>query len=224
MKRLLIMCLVALSSLFITQAMAADVYLPSGYARIDNYEGAYSGYCGMPNDPNSHSGVFAGFNTWTEQWARSNTSAIIVSIKNKILNQSPSNDPLQNCLYFKTEGTATVGQSYAYFPTDMRVGGQEYYHMKFDWTTNFGYSEAAKYLRLEIPGGYLGTGLLWSVTPGLGYHHGHVDMEIPYDYHVPGISFTLSAVTPVPEPSGVAVMLGGLCGLGCLLSRYRRNR
>jgi hypothetical protein len=212
----------ALFCLFSMQATAADVYLPSGYARIDNYQGAYGGYCGMPQDPSSISGVYSGFSTWTEQWARSNTSAITVNIKNKVLNQTPSSDPTQNCLYFKIGGTATVGQSSAYYPSDMRVGGQEYYHMTFDWTTSFGYSDPANYLRLEIPGGYLGTGFVWSITPGLGYHHGHVDMDIPYDYHVPGICFTLSVVNPVPEPSALATMVVGLTG-SCLLRRYRRS-
>jgi hypothetical protein len=177
----------------------------------------------MPEDPNSHSGVYTGFTTQMEQWARSNTSAITVSVKNKVLNQAPSTNPSDNCLFFQTGGSAIVDESYAYLPTDMRVGGQEYYHMKFDWTTNFGYSQAAKYLRLEIPGGYLGTGPLWSITPGLGYHHGQVNIDIPYDYHVPDICFTLSVVNPVPEPSALSVMLAGLSGFGGALIRKHRN-
>lgn len=200
---------------------ANEVQLGSAYIRIDNFEAHFFGYCGMPDHPELSSGTFTGFNIdYMGTYMRSNTSAITPSIKNKKLSLPPSSNPTENCLYFKIGGNATIDQSYSFVNTDSRVGGQQYDHVKFDWRiVSYDFGQTEKYLQLSIPAG---GGNLWSVGPGYSSRSGHVDMNIPYEALVPDITFVVSVVSPVPEPSCILALLSGISGLGILALRRKK--
>jgi hypothetical protein len=199
---LVVVCVVVLSVLALPAV--ADINI-GGYARIDNYEGDWQHYEGEPE-----SGTQVGFHSWAS-WTESNTSAINVSVKNKNTLSAPSEDPSQNCLYFELGGLAAPS-SYAWTPTDYRLGGQGYYRVKFDWITNF--TAGGQYLKLDIFFWSV-SGSIWSVTPGAGYNSGHVDISMP---DVEDVVFRVSVV---PEPTGMAA-LASLAGAGVFFWRRKR--
>ena len=110
-----------------------------------------------------------------------------------------------------------VDESLAWQSTDLRLGGQQYSHVKFDWATYIPSFTAPQCLQLQIPGQ---SAPIWSISLKPGYRNGHVDMAI-VDAYVMDICFMLRVVTPVPEPSAGAVVLVGLCGLA---ASHRKKR
>lgn len=187
----------------------------SGIVRIDHYEGSWTGYYGgFPWDPTS--GVTKGFSLYMQGWSDSNTDAITALVENRNRTLPPSANPEDNCLDFLLSGYATPGVSRAYLATDLRLGGQTYYHVAFDWWIALWMGNVGT-VRLEIPG-YPDP--IWSFTSS-GTRSGHVDMDIPWEQHAMSVDFVVSVVGPVPEPTPLAMVGVGAAGM-CLRVAGRR--
>lgn len=153
----------------------------------------------------------------------------VPAIEAKVVNvQYPGSPPGdhnhcdQNGLMFDCHAAdATIGD-YAEASPIVMIGDEPWYHAEFDWTASIN-SEAAPYLRLALKGfspPAVQPQVLWQVLPGAGLHSGHVVLDFA-DKNITNAVYFHLAVEPVPEASGVPVILAGL---GVLVTHVRRRR
>lgn len=215
---LTIICVLCLLGVF-SAAQAESVRVSEGwFATISNFSGDY--YCPDFDSENNnfHWDYFTwnGFQIYPEMYLLTTTSLL-----RPIYTQCDEwNDSSQAVMISIDEGWIdTLSDRVTVYPV-MFVGDEWWYHVSFDWSTSCEASPAARYLTWELWAG-TGTGwdIAWSVTPGAGYHEGHVDMDVPLTY-IGAPEFALS-FQPVPEPSSVLALL---CGLGSVVVLARRSR
>lgn len=202
MKTIRFLCACAAVLITLTSAAAADVNL-GGYANITDYEGQWT----QPDwgNPGQYiSGTWRGFYNIGPPYNTA-SGAIVPSVRNKTTGLPPSTDSSQNCLYFALAGPAKYGDHAGDYGS-WSLGVENYHHVAFDWITNF--TAGGDYLKLDISY-FNAPGSFWSVTPGTGYHTGHVDMDIT----VPDIWDIYFRVSVVPEPSSLLAVLSGLGGM-----------
>ncbi len=219
--RMAVLLVALIASFLAARPAAAEVVtLGPGYAQIENYAGLRC--WGLPESPSGWCGYIGipdlDFNTNPYSWPYLdyNTDAIRTGLRTVT---SSGGDT--RILRFNTGGNVVLGESYSGLSdTDLTVDGHLYTAAQFDWTTNWD-DLTARYLRLELWVGYPGSDipqLAWSLRPGAGLQHGHVEVHFPDSY---GISFRLSAVDPVPKPSALAGLATGLAGVAALVRRRK---
>ncbi|MDO8588079.1 MAG: PEP-CTERM sorting domain-containing protein [Armatimonadota bacterium] len=126
-----------------------------------------------------------------------------------------------------SSGSVTVGQQDArlfnqYLPITARYGG-----IQFDWESDWPESPAANYLRLEVWGhrwdeasNVYSYDLLYYTPYGSDTVAGSMIARFGQAYNGYDLHLT---VGPIPEPSSILALAGGIAGLGCLRLRRRRR-
>ena len=122
------------------------------------------------------------------------------------------------CLYFDIGAPLEEGDfgwAYSRYPTSNNFW-MYLYHVQFRVESNYTASD----LRLELLSGSHDAPVIWSANLATGYNDTLVDMAIQVQGKDSALSFRIAPV-PVPEPSPIIALLGGL---GSLLAFRRRRR